>query len=163
MPKPAASVPTSLALDANALDRAAALKLFVVMARAFRSVSAPLRTQLKRWDLSPSEFGVLEALHHKGPLPLTELADRILVTGASMTYTVKNLEERGLVARRCSDEDHRFVFAELTATGRELILEVFPEHAELIRVSMRGLSRQEKRDTTELLKRLGLAVGPRED
>jgi MarR family 2-MHQ and catechol resistance regulon transcriptional repressor len=163
MAKLTASAPAAPSPDANALDRAAALKLFVVMARAFRSVAAPLRTQLKRWDLSPSEFGVLEALYHKGPLPLTELADRILVTGASMTYTVKKLEERGLIARRCSEEDLRFVFAELTAAGRELIIEVFPEHAELIRVSMRGLSRQEKRDTAELLKRLGLAAGSSEE
>ena len=45
-----------------------------------------------------TEFAVLEVLYHKGALPLGELRDRILVTGASTTYVVKKLEERGLDA-----------------------------------------------------------------
>src|SRR5205085_9352575 len=114
-----------------------------------RAVTAPARQHLKQWDLSPTEFGVLEALYHKGPLPLSELAERILVTGASTTYTVKRLEGRGLMRRRPSREDQRFVFGELTAAGRTLIAEIFPVHAEQIRLAIRGLSRQEKRQAAE--------------
>jgi MarR family transcriptional regulator, 2-MHQ and catechol-resistance regulon repressor len=83
------------------------------------------------------------------------LAERVLITGASTTYTVKQLEQRGLMRRRPSVEDQRFVFGELTDAGRALIAQVFPEHAETIRQAMRGLSRQEKRQAAELLKRLG--------
>jgi MarR family 2-MHQ and catechol resistance regulon transcriptional repressor len=143
------------AADPHALDRTAALRLLIVMSRALRAVTEPARQQLKRWDLSPTEFGVLEALYHKGPLPLSALAERVLITGASMTYAVKQLEERGLMRRRPSAEDQRFVFGELTAAGRTLIARVFPEHAEHIRQAMRGLSRQEKRQAAELLMRLG--------
>ena len=128
------------------------------MSRALRAVTEPSRQHLKQWSLSPTEFGVMEALYHKGPLPLSELAARILVTGASTTYTVKRLEERGLVRRRPCAEDQRFVFGELTDAGRALVAEVFPAHAEQIRLAMRGLSRQEKRAAAELLKRLGLAA-----
>ena len=152
-PIPAASA--APAPDPHALDRTAALRLLIVMSRALRAVTEPARQQLKRWDLSPTEFGVLEALYHKGPLPLTALAERVLITGASMTYAVKQLEQRGLVLRRPSAEDQRFVFGELTDDGRALIAQVFPEHAEAIRQAMRGLSRQEKRQAAELLKRLG--------
>jgi MarR family 2-MHQ and catechol resistance regulon transcriptional repressor len=105
-----------------------------------------------------TEFAVLEALHHKGSLPLSEVAGKILVTGASTTYTVKRLEERGLVRRRPCREDQRFVFGELTDAGRALITEVFPQHAEQVRLAMRGLSRGEKRDAAELLRRLGRAA-----
>lgn len=153
-----AKLPVQTADDPFALDRAAALRLLVVMSRALRAVTEPTRQQLRQWELSPTEFGVLEALYHKGPLPLSELAARILVTGASTTYTVKRLEERGLVQRRACAEDQRFVFGELTDAGRALIAEVFPAHAEQLRLAMRGLSRREKRDAAELLKRLGLAA-----
>jgi MarR family 2-MHQ and catechol resistance regulon transcriptional repressor len=128
------------------------------MNRALKAITAPMRRHLEGWDLSPTEFAVLEVLHHKGPLPLGELADRILVTGASTTYTVKRLEERGLMRRRPCQEDQRFVFGELTDDGRSLIAEVFPAHAEELRLAMRGLSRAEKREAADLLLRLGRAA-----
>ena len=155
MTEPATGASPPSAADPHVLDRTAALRLLIVMSRALRAVTEPARRQLKRWDLSPTEFGVLEALYHKGPLPLSALAERVLITGASMTYAVKQLEQRGLVRRRASAEDQRFVFGELTDAGRALVAEVFPEHAEQIRQGMRGLSRQEKRQAAELLKRLG--------
>lgn len=141
--------------DPYALDRAASLRLLIVMSRALRAITAPAREQLKSWGLSPTEFGALEALYHKGALPLSSLAELVLITGASMTYTVKQLEERGLMRRRPSVEDQRVVFGELTDAGRKLISQVFPEHAEHLRLAMRGLTRQEKRQAAELLKRLG--------
>ena len=157
--RPRRSVPpAAVALpadDLHALDRTAALRLLLIMSRALKAIDAPLRAHLERWDLSLTEFAVLEVLYHKGSLPLSEIASRILVTGASTTYTVKRLEERGLVRRRPCQEDQRFVFGELTDEGRALIGEVFPEHAEQVRLTMRGLSRTEKRDAAELLRRLG--------
>jgi MarR family 2-MHQ and catechol resistance regulon transcriptional repressor len=71
---------------------------------------------------------------------------------------VSRLEERGLLRRRTSEEDQRVVFGELTDAGRALIAEVFPAHAEQIRLAMRGLTRAEKRDAADLLKKLGRAA-----
>lgn len=144
--------------DPHALDRAASLRLLIVMSRALSAITGSTRAQLRQFGLSMTEFSALEALYHKGPLPLSALAELVLVTGASMTYTVKQLEARGLLRRRTSTEDQRVVFGELTPAGRGLMDEVFPLHAEQLRQSMRGLSRQEKRQTALLLKRLGRAA-----
>ena len=158
MSDPASDSLAPAADDPHALDRAAALRLLIVMSRALHAITEPARRHLRRWDLSTTEFAVLEVLHHKGPLPLSALAERILITGASTTYAVKQLEARGLVRRRPSTEDQRVVFGELTDAGGALIAQVFPEHAEALRQGMRGLTRQEKRQATELLKRLGLGA-----
>lgn len=144
--------------DPHSLDRSASLRLMIVMSRALRAVSASTREHLKEHDLSMTEFGVLEALYHKGALPLSALAERVLITGASMTYTVKQLETRGLIRRRPCAEDQRVVFGELTEEGTKLIARVFPEHAEQLRIAMRGLTRHEKRQAADLLKRLGHAA-----
>lgn len=93
---------------------------------------------------------------HKGALPLGEIRDRILVTGASTTYVVKKLEQRGLMRRRACVEDQRVVFGELTAKGRALIDELFPAHVDRLREVMAGLSVSEKRAATRLLRRLSL-------
>ncbi len=101
-----------------------------------------------------TEFAVLEALYHKGALPLGEIRDRILVTGASTTYVVKKLEQRGLMRRKTCAEDQRVVFGELTSKGRALIDEVFPPHVDRLREITAALSVSEKREVSRLLRRL---------
>ena len=117
-----------------------------------------MRPHLAGCGLGLTEFAVLEVLYHKGTLPLGEIRDRILVTGASTTYVVKKLEERGLVRRRTSAEDQRVVFGELTPKGRALMDNVFPAHVDRLRQVTAGLSASEKRAASQLLRHLSHQV-----
>lgn len=142
-------------------ETASSLKLWVVMNRALRSIEAPLRQQVETHGISFTEFAVLEVLLHKGPLPIGEVGDRILLTSGSMTYVIDKLQERGLIRRRACDEDRRIIYAELTEQGRALIETVFSEHAALIRHLMGELRLTEKETVTDLLKRLGRSAEER--
>src|SRR5215216_4836929 len=135
-------------------DRAATLQLVIALGRSVQAIERGVRPHLADCGLGPTEFAVLEVLYHKGALPLGEIRDRILVTGASTTYVVKKLEERGLMRRRTSAEDQRIVFGELTAKGRALMDKVFPAHVDRLRHVMAGLSASEKRAAAQLLRRL---------
>src|SRR5215216_982474 len=135
-------------------DRAATLQLVIALGRSVQAIERGVRPHLADCGLGPTEFAVLEVLYHKGPMPLGEIRDRILLTGASTTYVVKKLEERGLMRRRTCAEDQRVVFGELTAKGRALIDEVFPAHVDRLRQAMAGLSVAEKHAATRLLRRL---------
>ena len=135
-------------------DRAATLQLIIALGRALQAIERGVRPHLVECGLSLTEFAVLEVLYHKGVLPLGEIRDRILVTGASTTYVVKKLEERGLMRRRACAEDQRVVFGELTAKGRALMDEVFPAHVERLQQAMAGLSVSQKRDAGRLLRAL---------
>lgn len=132
-----------------------ALKLWVVMNKALRSVEEHLRRQVEAHGLSFTEFAVLEVLLHRGDLPIGELGGRILLTSGSMTYVVDKLEKRGLIRRRACPEDRRVIYAELTDEGRALIEPVFREHAALVRNLMDGITLEQQLSATELLKRLG--------
>ena len=143
-PQPAASDP----------DRAATLQLIIALGRALQVLEQAVGPHLVQHGLSLTEFAVLEVLNHKGPMRLGEIRDRILLTGASTTYVVKKLEERGLMRRRGCAEDSRVVFGELTAKGRVLIEQVFPAHVDLLQQAMGGLSVSQKRDTIRLLRTL---------
>src|SRR5439155_5758070 len=136
------------------LDRAAALQLVIALARAVKEIDKWVRPHLASHGLGVTDFAVLEVLYHKGALPLGEIRDRILVTGASTTYVVKKLEERGLMRRRTSAEDQRVIFGELTPKGRALMDKVFPAHVDRLRHVMAGLSASEKRAASQLLRRL---------
>src|SRR5258708_19495390 len=77
---------------ANDRDRAATLQLVIALARALQAMERFVRPHLATSGLAMTEFAVLEALYHKGPLRLGEVRDRILVTGANTTYPVQNLD-----------------------------------------------------------------------
>ena len=135
-------------------DRAATLRLVIAIARSFQAIEQGVRPQLAGQGLGLTEFAVLEVLYHKGALPLGEIRDRILVTGASTTYVVTKLEKRGLMRRRTCAEDQRVVFGELTPRGRALLDTVFPAHVVRLREIMACLSVAEKQTAARLLRRL---------
>ena len=141
--------------------RAAALKLFVVLARAHAAVEAHLQANVAEHELTLTEFGILEVLYHKGPLLLGEVQKRILVSSGGVTYLVDRLEKKGLVERRACPEDRRARYAALTGEGEAFIARIFPAHGALIEAIMAPLSLEEQQTATALLRRLGRAAADR--
>lgn len=132
-----------------------ALKLWVVLSRAHAAVAAHSQADIARSGLTPMEFGILEALHHKGPMLLGEVQKKILVTSGGVTYLVDRLAAKGLVERQRCDRDRRAYYAALTPAGEELIREIFPRHAQAIRNAMDGLTEEEKDQAIALIRTLG--------
>jgi MarR family 2-MHQ and catechol resistance regulon transcriptional repressor len=132
-----------------------ALGTYVKLSRAANTLSARLARSLADSDLTESQFGVLEALYHLGPLHQCDLAEKILRSSGNMTLVIDNLEKRGLVERRRSADDRRFVSIHLTETGSELITRVFPAHAQAITEEMAALGPEEQRALGRLCRQLG--------
>jgi MarR family transcriptional regulator, 2-MHQ and catechol-resistance regulon repressor len=143
-----------------AVDRKqeAALKLWVVLARATAAVTKHMESDIARYDLTGTEFGILEALYHKGPMLLGEIQRKILVTSGGITYLVDRLVEKGLVRREQCEEDRRARYAVLTPTGQSLIKRIFPAHAARIEQAVSGLTAAEQREAIQLLRKLGLSA-----
>jgi MarR family 2-MHQ and catechol resistance regulon transcriptional repressor len=135
-----------------------ALRLWISLARAYGSLARAVATKVGEYGLTTPQFGVLEALHHLGPLSLGELAEKLLVTGGNVTYVMDRLEAQGLVRRQRSPEDRRVVLAHLTEEGRELVAEVFPGHATFIFDLAAHLEPEEQEELRGLLKKLGKGI-----
>ena len=136
-----------------------ALNAFITLARASEAVAARLERSLAGKRLTTSQFGVIEALLHLGPLCQGELAGKLLRSGASMTSVVEGLEKRGLVVRQRTEEDKRFVRVALTGKGRRLIQEIFPAHAETVTRLFSVLTEEEQEQLRRLCRKLGTGVG----
>jgi MarR family transcriptional regulator, 2-MHQ and catechol-resistance regulon repressor len=136
-------------------DTDTALKLWVVLNRANRAISDRIRGSVEQHDLSLSEFGVLEVLYSKGRMLVGEVGDKILLTSGSTTYVIDKLQARGLVLRRPCPGDRRALHVELTEKGRELIGRIFPQHAEEVRRALSGLTPEEQKIASAMLKRMG--------
>ena len=137
-----------------------ALDTFVKLIRAGNKVSADSNRRLSEYNLTASQFAVLEALYHVGPMCLSELAEKILRTAGNLTMVVDNLEKRGLAKRLVAAKDRRFVTAEITARGRELIRRVFPAHASRIADAMDRLTVDEQEQLAFLCRKLGGVTTP---
>jgi MarR family 2-MHQ and catechol resistance regulon transcriptional repressor len=140
-------------------ETALALRTWIALARAHNAVSARATADVARHDLTVAEFGVLEALYHKGPMLLNEVQRRILVSSGGITYLVDRLEKRGLVERRDCPGDRRARFAALTPEGDRLLRDIFPAHAAVIRDALTPLSREDKREAIRLLRLVITAAG----
>jgi MarR family transcriptional regulator, 2-MHQ and catechol-resistance regulon repressor len=136
----------------------ASLKLWVVLARAYGAVAREAEREVSRHDLTPMEFGILEVLHHKGPLLLGEIQRKVLVTSGGITYLVDRLVAKGLVERQECPTDRRARYAALTPAGDELIRRIFPAHAQVIHRAVGALTPEEQLEATTLLRRLGLGA-----
>ncbi|WP_223067701.1 MarR family winged helix-turn-helix transcriptional regulator [Paenibacillus caui] len=131
------------------------LKLFTVLSKAYRALMDRAVRDMKQYGLSASEFAILEVLYHKGSIPLQHIGEKVLITSGSITYNIDKLEKRGLLKRVPCEQDRRVIYAEITASGKELFDDIFPRHAAFVDGMMPGLSAQEKRELTEQLKKLG--------
>lgn len=136
-----------------------ALKLWVVLARAYQAVERHAAAHAAGYGLTPAEFGVLEALYHKGPLLLGEVQRKLLISSAGITYVVDRLERKGLVERRPCPSDRRARYAALTSDGESLIERIFPEHQERMEEALAGLDPGEQEQATDLLRKLGHRAG----
>ncbi len=139
----------------GSIEEINALNTFIKLQRAAESVSARVHALLPE-GLTVTQFGVLESLHHIGPLCQGELAEKLLRSGGNLTLVVDNLEKAGLVVRERDPADRRFVVVKLTPKGSAFIAEIFPRVAANITREMNRLSSTELLDLGRLCKKVGL-------
>jgi MarR family 2-MHQ and catechol resistance regulon transcriptional repressor len=76
----------------------------------------------REYGLTPSQYNVLRILRGEGkPLPILEVADRMLAAVPGITGLIDRLERMGLVARDRSTEDRRVVFVAIMPQGLDLL------------------------------------------
>ena len=137
-----------------------ALSTYVKLMRSVESITARIHKHLASAGLTLSQFAVLEALYHLGPLYQREIGQKLLRSSGNITMVIDNLEKQGYVRRERKKEDRRFMMVRLTDEGSELISNVFPPHAAVIAREMGVLSTREQETLAQLCKKLGLKEMP---
>ena len=134
-----------------------ALNAYIKLMRAAESVTTRAHTILPK-DITLSQFSVLEALLHRGPLCQNELAGKLLRSAGNITHIVDNLEKAGLVSRERDQADRRFITVSLTAKGQAIISELFPKIAASLAIEFSLLSSAEQFTLGWLCKKIGTGI-----
>ena len=129
--------------------------VWLVLMKAFQALFPHAEESIKRTELGDSDFRVLEALLHKGPLPVNTIGSKVWLTPGSISVAVDRLVKKGLVSRKDHPDDRRVRRVELTAKGRALITRGFREHAAAMEAAVGVLSKNERLTLLRLLKKLG--------
>ena len=140
----------------ESLSGGSGVHVFLVLWKAARAVQTYAEKSIAELALCGSDFGVLEALLHKGPLPVNEIGKKILLTSGSITVAVDRLEKRGLVERRAHGTDRRARIVHLTKEGRKLITRGYAQHAaDVEQLMSASLTTTERATLIRLLKKIG--------
>lgn len=121
-----------------------ALDTFVKLTRAMNAINSKTQRYTDA-GLTTSQFGVLEALYHLGPLRQTDLAKKILKTTGNLTMVLDNLEKRKLILRIREQDDRRALQVKLTPSGHDLIASIFPAHADDMVAALSNLNADEQK------------------
>jgi DNA-binding MarR family transcriptional regulator len=121
--------------------------------------------RLRAYGLSAGARHVLAVLDGDGgSLSPTTIADRLIITTASMTSLLDTLQRRGLVQRAPDVEDRRRVVVTITGEGRRIIRSLLPEMLALQDEVAADLSPGDRAELVRLLSalRAGITAARRE-
>lgn len=127
------------------------LKVLIYLSRATQAAHRRGGALFKSGGLTLTQFGVLDALYHKGPLTINQIIESILSTGGNITVVVSNLEKQDLVTRTTNPEDKRSCFISITPKGVQKIEELFPKHLEDLEDHFKNLTQEDKEQLVFLL------------
>lgn len=127
----------------------------LVLWKAAKAVERVDLESIRKAGLSLSDFAIMEALLHKGPLPINQIGEKVLLSSGSMTAAVNRLEKAGHVKRIQDPSDGRCYYVHLTKTGRRIVSAAFRRHARNLEKAADALNAEERSDLVRLLKKIG--------
>ncbi|MFH0881550.1 MAG: MarR family transcriptional regulator [bacterium] len=136
------------------------LSTYIKLIRAVDSLIGHVSRTFYDNRLTISQFGVLDALYHLGPMCQSILAQKILKSSGNMTMVIDNLEKQKLVSRIRDKDDRRKMTVLLTKTGKDLFEELLPGHVALIAEAFTEFSVEEMDILGNMAKKLGWTLHP---
>jgi MarR family 2-MHQ and catechol resistance regulon transcriptional repressor len=133
-----------------------ALDSYIKLMRAADTISSAVNLSLSKFGLTESQFNVLDALYHLGPLSQKELGFKLLKSGGNITMVIDNLEKDSYVERIRGAEDRRTFFVHLTKKGKKRLEDIMPVQVKFITNEMQRLSKTEQIELQRLCKKIGI-------
>ena len=129
--------------------------VWIVMMKAMRALTRYATAGIEDTGLGLSDFGALELLLRKGPLPVNAIGPMVNLTPGSISIAVDRLVSKGLVSRVESAEDRRVRMVALTSRGKDLIVSAFRKHSGQMNRVFSELNPEELRNLEVALKKVG--------
>lgn len=125
-----------------------------LMYRITNQLTRRIRGRLRKSDMNITRFRVLAVLRAYGELSLSRIVELTVMEQPSVSRVVAQLEREGLVKRKVSTKDSRFVHASLTAAGTKAFQNIYPTAQRHQERALSGFSRKEINTLKSFLRRI---------
>ena len=132
--------------------------LWVRLAMTFNVLYQEIKHELSKENLTIPQLEIIACLDRTKGLPLSEIAERLLVSGGNVTGIIDRLERDGYVHRVRDKRDRRVVKALLTEKGFEIYKAFYPRYKEIMHRINSALTVEERKQLQRLLKKLAHGV-----
>ena len=130
-----------------------ALRLWLRLLTCTQMIERVVRSRLRsRFGTTLPRFDLMAQLaRHPEGLKMSELSERLMVTGGNVTAIVDQLEKEGMVERLDEPADRRAFRIRLTRAGEKTFAEMAREHEEWVVQLFAGVSGREQDELLKLL------------
>ena len=129
------------------------LRMVIALSRTMQVINRKQSRLINEYGLTMPQFGVLEALYHKGPLCINDIIEKTLSTSGNMTVVIEHLRKDGYIKKEKSGIDQRKYMISLTDKGTGIISRIFPFHLKNIGEIFSRYSVNEKEELLSLLEK----------
>ena len=127
----------------------------LVLWKAAKAIERADLSSIAHTGLGLSDFTIMEALLHKGPLQINRIGEKVLLSSGSMTAAVNRLENKLFVQRIQDPADARCTYVHLTKSGRKVIKDAYQRHRRNLEKIAGILTNEERTELVRLLKKIG--------
>jgi MarR family transcriptional regulator, 2-MHQ and catechol-resistance regulon repressor len=143
------------------MNQVTPIHTWLILMKAHQAMQKHAEISISGNDIGFSDFMILEALLHKGPMPVNSIGGKLFLTSGALTAAVDRLEKKGWVERQAHETDRRARVVHLTPEGRKIIETIFSNHQEYLEELINVLTPDEQTTLISLLKKLGKHAGDR--
>ena len=130
------------------------MKTVVRLEKASLKITNLTVNYLSKHNLTFNQFKVLEVLYHLGDLNIGSITKLTMSTPGNITVVVKNLKRDEWITSIKDPNDSRASILSITQKGKDIIEEVFPNHANNLTKSLEVLSDVELDTLYDLLNKV---------
>ena len=131
-----------------------AMKTVVRLEKASLKITNLTVNYLSKHNLTFNQFKVLEVLYHLGDLNIGSITKLTMSTPGNITVVVKNLKRDEWITSIKDPNDSRASILSITQKGKDIVEEVFPNHANNLTKSLEVLSDVELDTLYDLLNKV---------
>ena len=130
------------------------MKTVVRLEKASLKITNLTVNYLSKHNLTFNQFKVLEVLYHLGDLNIGSITKLTMSTPGNITVVVKNLKRDEWITSIKDPNDSRASILSITKKGKDIIEEVFPNHAKNLNKALEVLSDEELNTLYDLLNKV---------
>lgn len=110
--------------------------------------------------LSLAQMSILIHLHMEGASEVTRFSEMLGISRAAASQMIERLVQQGVAQRFPGEQDRRVRLVDLTASGRQIVLESFEARVEWVNELVSGISaveREQLLDSLNCLNQYGMS------